>query len=107
MLTIPKERFGWKKGEGLGREKQGNVDSLEVVEKFDRGGLGFIPQASAFQDRKHSVDLNKFIPHHQEFKFLAYEGIESFKGYRMEVTLVKDTLLEFTFLATLFYGPLS
>jgi hypothetical protein len=44
---LPQQKIGWKEGEGLGRNKQGNVDIIHTVEKYDRGGLGFADKESS------------------------------------------------------------
>lgn len=86
--SITEEKFGWKRGEGLGREKQGNTESINVVEKFDRGSLGFAKISNGFDEKKHEVDLDKFVPHHQDFEWLQCERGDKFAEGKMEICMV-------------------
>eukprot|EP01119_Soliformovum_irregulare_P016671 TRINITY_DN4865_c0_g1_i1.p1 TRINITY_DN4865_c0_g1~~TRINITY_DN4865_c0_g1_i1.p1 ORF type:complete len:624 (+),score=161.70 TRINITY_DN4865_c0_g1_i1:111-1982(+) len=63
-------KFGWKEGQGLGRDEKGSIAPIAVVEKVDKLGLGYAPEDIGFESKKHQVDLNKFVPHHQEVSLL-------------------------------------
>jgi hypothetical protein len=65
------------------------VDAIAVVEKFDRGGLGFVGKGSGFAEKQHTVDLNQFIPHHQDFSWLIYGKTDKFTDFRMEIARVR------------------
>jgi hypothetical protein len=43
------ERMGWERGQGLGREKAGMKDAIEVVKKEDTLGVRILPCGHAMK----------------------------------------------------------
>ena len=50
------KKMGWEEGEGLGRNKHGEVDPLTLDIKFDKKGL-----AAAEEEKRGSVSYNSFL----------------------------------------------
>ena len=49
--------MGWKDGDGLGKDKKGRVEPVQVTEKNDRVGLGSVtlPTFSNYSQQKMNV----------------------------------------------------
>lgn len=63
------EKFGYRQGQGLGRDWQGIVNPLEPQQQLSTTGLGYDVGPVA-QPRRHEVDVTKVYPYKQEVSWM-------------------------------------
>eukprot|EP00124_Ichthyophonus_hoferi_P004043 Ihof_evm2s402 gene=Ihof_evmTU2s402 len=61
---------GWA-GAGLGKNSQGIVEPVSASDKHDRLGLGFKAPNDPIKRRKHTIDVGRYFPHHQDFELIS------------------------------------
>ena len=66
------EKFGWKEGEGLGKEKNGITEAIQIKRREENMGLGKTKKEIMWNDKWWEQSYNNILkdikPHHNEKK---------------------------------------
>eukprot|EP01116_Phalansterium_solitarium_P024510 TRINITY_DN9001_c0_g1_i2.p1 TRINITY_DN9001_c0_g1~~TRINITY_DN9001_c0_g1_i2.p1 ORF type:complete len:1009 (+),score=234.28 TRINITY_DN9001_c0_g1_i2:119-3145(+) len=69
------QQLGYEEGKGLGARGDGIAEPIQQQENIGRLGLGMVDEHGAFVRRRHSIDLDRYVPHHQEPEWIPEPAV--------------------------------